>query len=253
MEAQIKEEATESSLCFETSGENLASLTLVEKYDRYLQKDISDPDSDGDFFPDDTVLKEEYAQLRSEADNYTHNKRNHRLSTGLPGKYRSSDANISVIDDDSRNGTADEASETSVIKNGRSGLTGLKELIEKLELVRKCDPENGNSIFCTESELEAIQERYGEILDFMHEMSNNFERTSSSKDLSPQGSPSDNDGGQQREEKETPEKSEHSRLLAEKLELVQQDRDRFYEVEQQVREQIEQLELVERYKMESVG
>lgn len=212
MESQIKEEAKEASLCFESSGDNLASLSLIEKYDRFIQNENSEIDSDGEFFPDDTVLREEYAQLTSEATNYPRGK-NHRLSSGLPGKFRKPDS-----DDD---------------------------LIEKLAEVRKREPD-GNSIFCTEEELNKIQERYGAILDQLYEKSSLFERKSSLKD-------SENDEQVDVGNATLQEQGEDMKRLAEKMVSVQQARDRFYEVERQVREQVEQLELVERYKMESLG
>jgi len=230
MEAQIKEEANEESLCFESPSETLAQLSLVEKYDQFLQTESSDVDSDGDFFPDDTMLKKEYAQLRHDTANFARSSfGNNRLSTGLPGRHKILDVSLSMNDGENRNGTGDETLCAGDSGSDRSGLTGLNALIEKLSLVRKCKAD-GNSIFCTENELELIQERYGEILDYIQERSSSFE---------------------QPDQQDVPE--QNSELLAEKIESVRQARDRFYEVEQQVREQLDQLELVERYKMESVG
>lgn len=243
METQIKEETKETSLCFESSGGDLASLSLVERYDRFLQNDHSEADSDGDFFPDDTVLREDFAQLRNDTANYTtqQSRKNNRLSTGLPCKY----ANLSVTDDEPTNGDSDDNSRSSVEKDEKSGLIGLNLLIEQLEIVRQCG-EDGNSVFCNEAELEAIQEKYGKILDFMYDKSSTFERTNGSKD-------EEHDGHDGQIENHNHESEEDFRILADKMEQVKKARDRFYEVEQQVREQIEQLELVERYKMESVG
>lgn len=249
MEAQIKEEAKEASLCFETSSDNLASISLVEKYDRFIQNDNSELDSDGDFFPDDAVLREEYAQLTSDTANYARAK-NNRLSTGLPGKYtKSTDANCSTTEE-TDNGTTSTTGESpesgdTRLKLDKSGLETLNELIDKLNEVRKCDPD-GNSIFCDEHELEAIQERYGAILDFIHDKTCTFEQTSSPKD-------SDNEEQVDVGNANENQLSDSMKLLTEKMLAVQQARDNFYDVEQQVREQIEQLELVERYKMESVG
>lgn len=257
MEAQIKEEAKESSLCFETSGDNLANLSLVEKYDRFIQNENSEIyDSDGDFFPDDTILRKEYAQLTSGALGYPRAK-NHRLSTGLPGRFRS--LPLSNCDShqskDRGNGTSNSSNDDSVMvkqehvackdEATNSGLSCIKELIDKLAEVRRIEPD-GNSIFCEENELEAIQERYGAILDFLHERSSTFERLSSSKD-------SENEEQVDVGNAAPAEQRESMKLLAEKIVAVQQARDRFYEVEQLIKEQVEQLELVERYKMESVG
>lgn len=245
MEAQIKEETKETSLCFESSGDNLASLSLVERYDRFLQNDNNEADSDGEFYPDDSVLREDFAQLRNDTANYSdQNRKNTRLSTGLPCRY----ANLSVTDDDPTNEDSDDNSKSSIERNEKSGLIGLSELIEQLELVRRCG-EDGNSVFCNETELEAIQEKYGKILDFVYDKSSTFEKTSGSKDLTSQQD--EEQDGELRNHDE--QREEDIEILAEKMEQVQRARDRFYEVEQQVREQIEQLELVERYKMESVG
>lgn len=242
MDAQIKEEAKEASLvCFDTSGDsttNLASLSLVEKYSRYIQNENSEMDSDCDFFPDDTVLREEFALLTTSRGRQN---RNHRLSTGLPGKYNSIEKKSSepTNDDD------DEEEEDKPQPTPTTDLNCLNELIERLAEIRRCEPD-GNSIFCTEQELESIQERYGAILDFLYEKSSTFERRSSSKD-------SENEEQVDVGNVAPEEQRENMKLLAERIVSVQQARDRFYEVEQQVREQIEQLELVERYKMESVS
>lgn len=267
MEKQIKEEANETSLCFDTSRDNLASLTLLEKYDRFIQNYSSDADSDGDLFPDDTMIREEYAQLRVDTAKHTTTAaKNLRLSTEIPGRSRRSDSShLSVVDDDATNGTIQESmaelGSTKAVEE-QSGLISLNELIEKLELIRKCG-EGGNSIFCTESELKAFQDSYGGILDFLREKSSTFERSNSKDSDNHQDEDNEDEDEevdvQVARENETNNNNitlhidEDQKLLADKMELVQQARDKFYEVEQQVREQLEQLELVERYKMESVG
>jgi len=255
MEAQIKEETRESSLCFETSGDNLANLSIVEKYDRFIHNESSEiSDSDGDFFPDDTILRKEYAQLTSGASGVPRAK-NHRLSTGIPGRFRSlppTDCDPYYFAKDTGNGTskmgqferASDANSTT-LKNTESTQARIDELIEKLNQVRRTDPD-GNSIFCEQSELETIQERYGAILDYVHEVSPTFEIRSSSKD-------SENDEQVDVGSVACVNPDESTKLLSEKIARVQQARDRFYEIEQLVKEQVEQLELVERYKMESVG
>lgn len=269
METQLKREVDEDSLCFETSGDHLASLSLLEKYDRFIQKEVPEVDSDSDFFPDDTLLKEEYAQLRLETAKHVRTKSiGKRLSSGLPGRYRKSlDTNISVVDDDEPSNLSIEHfndreqldHETSVCPSER-----LRLLIEDLDKVRRCEPD-GNSIFCTKEEWETIQEKYTKILDFMFELSSCFEKTIGNKEEDEEEEhETDRDtAGDKVTCKSKPEDQGHTRnnvekdeelkLLAQKMESVQKTRDKFYEVEQQVKEQIEQLELVERYKMESVG
>jgi hypothetical protein len=224
MEAQIKEETKEESLvCLDTSGDtNLASLSLVEKYSRYVQNEDADIDSDCDFFPDDTVLREQFAVLARDAHTFPQAK-SHRLSVGLTVKQRD------PVD-------TDEKKPDSC----------LNELLKKLSEVRRCEPD-GNSIFCNdEQELLDIQDRYGDILSYLQEKSSSFSRKSSPKD-------SENDEQVDVGNAAPEEQRESMKLLAEKIVSVQQARDLFYELEQQVREQIEQLELVERYKMESVS
>lgn len=266
MEDQLKEAVVNSSLCFNTSGDELASLTLVEKYDRYLQDEHTDAESDGELYPDDTVLRQEYAQMKNNYKEATDKSYRSRLSLCIPGKYRSSIGTTS-----SASGSPDKSStktqtqreqqeEQDKSKDVRTGLNKFNELIEKLAQVRKCDPD-GNSIFCTEEELLAIQSSYGEILDFIYEKSATFVKAeSTSKDCDGQRDSDDTDG--QDEEVEVKDTvpptpptshSEDLRILAEKIESVQRTRDKFYEVEQHVKDYLEQLELVERYKMESVG
>lgn len=258
METQLKEELKEDSLCFETSSENLASLSVIEKYDRFLQKgspDVDDSDAD-DFFPDDTMLRREYAQLRSDTENYK-KITNHRLSAALPVKYLNNldSTTVSVTDDDTPNGSLEESGkEAGDSVKTETGLIELGKLLQKLEEVRKCDHEEGNSIFCTAEELHAIQERYGEILDHIHNLTPFFEKANISRDSDSQqldgdASSEENNGTSDPSQSQ----SEGKQLLANKMESVAKARDRFFEVEQQVREQIEQLELVERYKMESVS
>lgn len=210
METKIKDETKDQSLCFESSGEDVASLTLVEKYDRYCQSDNLDVDSDEDFFPDELELQEEYARLRTDTANLTDPKR--RLTTGLSRKKIISDPELSTDNED-----------VEQPHEGKSNITCF-------DSVRKCGPE-GNSIFCTQIELEEIKEFYRKIIDFI-------KNTKFEKDLT---------------EQQSEEENKLSELLSEKMERVRQARDKFYEVEQIVKEQLIQLEVVERYKLGSVG
>lgn len=270
MEGQFKKETEDDSLCFETSGDELASLSLIEKYDRYLQRDTSEVDSDTDFFPDDTILKEEYAQLRIETAKHARTKSiNSCLSTGIPGKFRKSvNSNISVVDDDEPSNVSSELTEDREQPNRDDlcPIERLNHLIEDLATIRKCEPD-GNSIFCEKDEWHTIQVKYGAILDLFYDLSSCFESTTNSKSIEDHQS-RDRDGDDDNDEdveviKKEPdgfthpnnneEKDEDMKLLAKKMDSVQEARDKFYEVEQQVREQLDQLELVERYKMESVG
>ena len=259
MEEKIREENRDTSLCFDSSGDDLANLSLLEKYDRFVQNSNLDiNDSDGDFFPDDSILKKEYARLTSVASGHSYS-RNHRLSTCLPGKFkslpltnRSSDCTRDTgngtlrVDSDRRFSTSEhDATITEESTRPQPGSCLIRGLIDKLGEFRHTEPD-GNSIFCEQDDLEAIQERYGAILDFIHEKSVTFEQRSSSKD-------SENEEQVDVGNAAPVEQRESMRLLAEKIVSVQQARDKFYEVEQSVREQVEQLELVERYKMESVG
>lgn len=243
MEAQIKEEIKDASLCFETSGDNLPNISLVDKYDRFIQNEEI-YDSDGDSFPDDTILKKEYAQLT-------------RGITGLPelpNKRRSlpfSNHNL-YHSKDSGNGVTmkpnDQSSEDNVVDtetSSKPGHTSMDELIDRLAEVRRTGLE-GNSCFCEPDEQELIRERYAAILDSLYERSSTFERRSSSKD-------SDNEEQVDVGKAAPADQREIMKMINDKRSAVQVARDRFYEVEQQVKEQVEQLELVERYKMESVG
>lgn len=264
METQLKREVDEDNLCFETSGDHLASLSLIEKYDRFILKEVPEVDSDSDFFPDDTILKEEYAQLRLETAKHVRTKSiSKRLSSGLPGRYRRGlDTNISVDDDDEPSNLSVE--QLDDLDNGDSTCPSdrLRLLIEDLNSIRRCEPD-GNSIFCSKLEWETIQEKYGKILDFMYEFSPNFEKNNGSKGEEDDCETDRETATNKVTSKSDPNGNEHSRnnvetgeeleLLTQKMESVQKARDKFYEVEQQVKEQIEQLELVERYKMESVG
>lgn len=259
----LEEQIKEANVSLD-SGENcLASLTFIEKYEQYLQgSHFEDPDdSDSDYFPNDMTLREEYNQLKHDSSERIRANKTNRLSTGLPGKHNSFDANniLEAVGDqvktrkhDVQNGSVESnefinIEETKEDKDERSGLNGLNKLIEKLEKVRQCGPE-GNSIFCTAEELEALQECYGEILDYIQEKSKSFEG-SSNPTMTPQepDQVDENDNGQTNKQEE----NEDRKLLSEKMESVQKARDRFYEVQHLVQEQIEQLELVERYKMES--
>lgn len=261
MEAQIKEEVKDASLCFDTSQDNSASLSFVEKYGRYIRADHSDIDSDCDFLPDDTVLREEYHQLTSGNTSFPRIK-NHRLSTGLPGKYRTarqtnrtySEESIDVVTsnhkNNNNNGTLTMKGDEITINDPKTSRTReecakIDELIEKLAEVRRTGPD-GNSIFCTEEELEAIQERYGAILDYIHEKTAIFERTNNSKD-------SENEEQLDVGQAAPREQRECMQLLREKIQSVEQVRDNLNELRNQVKDQIEQLEIFERTKMENVG
>lgn len=257
MEAQIKEEVKEASICCDVPADDLGSLSFVEKYSRYIQNEnLSDIDSDCDFFPDDAVLREEYAQLTRETATYQRAKHN-RLSAGFPIKFRSiSSANRTMPEESNdvgKNGaTTNTTHGDDTITGGDSKMSArqkdvayLNELIENLAEVRKTGPE-GNSIFCTQEELEAIQERYGAILDFLQEKSTTFELRDSSKD-------SENEEQVDVGHVTPEEQRESMRLLQEKIMSVQQARDRLNEIRNQVTEQIEQLEIFERTKMETVG
>lgn len=226
MEAQIKEEVKEQSLvCLDTSGDTpLTSQSLVDKYRNYIENENTDIDSDCDFFPDDTVLREQFIDLAREAHNLPQNQsQSRRWSIDLAAKQR-------------------DSVETPVKKPDSC----LNELLERLAEVRRCEPD-GNSIFCnSEQELLDIQERYGDILSFIEEKSSTFTRKSNPKD-------SENEEQVDVGNAAPEDQRESMKLLAERIVSVQQARDLFYEVEQQVRELVEQLELVERYKMESVS
>lgn len=275
-------------MCFETSSDDLASLSVIERYDRFLQRenadDVDDSDAD-DFFPDDTMLRREYARLRSDTTLNNHRRiTNNRLSGGLPAKYiNNHDTSIvSVTDDDTLNGSIDvgggkEAGDAPI--RPETALIELGKLLHKLEEVRKCGAEEGNSIFCTEEELHAIQERYAAILDFIYALRPTFEKANNCKDsdsdepqeLENDHEDEDDDGDDDDENDirpndenngcttttvappQQPNQSQEMQLLERKMESVARARDRFFEIEQQVREQIEQLELVERYKMEIVS
>lgn len=217
MDTIIKEEFKEVSLCVVDSDDenqdDLASSSIAEKYDRFLRDNHSDSESDLDYFPDDDILKEEYAQLKSDSSfnltqsNHLEQQRPpHRLSTGIPSNRKPLPNQPTV---------------------------GIKELIDKLAAVRKCGPD-GNSVFCTEDELTTIQGAYAEILDYLDSKTSDFKETEIS------------------ESQPTAELSDERKVFLEKIEAVRKARDAFHEIEGQVREQIEQLELVERYKMESV-
>lgn len=244
METKIKEELKDQSLSFESSGDNLASLTLLEKYDRYCRNDnLEEVSEDEDFFPDEIELQEEYARLRTDTANYADPKR--RLTTGLSRRNVIADPELSVVDDD----TTDN--DNGDIYDGKSDIVNLDEFIQELSSIRKCEPD-GNSIFCTETELEKIRENYQKIIDFILDRISKFEKTSSEKDLTEQQSDEKRDDTSNNDTSEQNNSGE-LQLLSEKMEKVRQARDRFYEVEQVVKEQLIQLEVVERYKLGSLG
>lgn len=255
MESLIKQEEHNASLCVEAGDNQLASLSIIDKYDRFIQGDDSDEgeDSDEDYFPNESVLKKEIDQIkhgRSEKST----KPNSRLSLGLPAKYKTNELNTSLpnISALPRNGTTEQliATKTELdsreLKEERSGVKHLKKLIEKLNTQRICGPD-GNSIFCTEEELSSIQESYGAILDFLYEKSiTTFEK----KDSASISSPNETDDSTL--DNTTTDLSLDKSSLIPHFEATQEVRDKFFLVEQQVRDLIEQLELVERYKMESL-
>lgn len=112
----------------------------------------------------------------------------------------------------------------------------LDEPLRQLEAVRKTG-DDGNSIFCTQSEFEAIAERYEDIISFIADKRKLFSEVNSSDE-------SNSGAVTAKQNDDIPE------ALIDKIKSVQQARDKLYDIENQVREQIEQLELVERYKME---
>lgn len=257
METQIKEEENEPSLCFETSGDNLGSLTLIEKYDKFLHNENhdSEADSDGDFLPNETLLRDEYARLRRKTNNFMRAKCQSSSSPEKRSKYKGMDFNSSDIVDvdgntDLRNG---------LNKDEKSSLASLDELIGKLNEVRKHES-NWRNILCTEEEIDNISSRYGQLLDFIYKKSiSSFEKSNGSKDSDSQEPDVDvnNDIDEDRDKDDENNLSNRQNqdfvVLGKKIESVHKVRDKYFEVEQEVREQIEQLELVERYKMESGG
>lgn len=204
MDTLIKE--GDSSL-IAVSGDKQPSDSILDKYENFIQGD--DSDDDEDYFADISNLRQEYDQIKQNSSTKTKS----RLSLGLPENK----SNLSSDD-----------------------TTAIKRLIEQLDLHRKGGPD-GNSIFCTEEELNAIQGCYGSILDLLQERSSTFEERANANVESPEDA-----------ENQTPvEPPFDMKSLTPHLEALQGVRDKFFLVEQQVRELIEQLELVERYKMES--
>lgn len=244
MEEQIKEEAKDASLCFETASQDgSASLSFVEQYARYLRGNSPESDSDCDFLPDETMLRDEYLQLTRGNTSF----KNHHLSTGPPGKYRSAHRTNRTLSEE----TIDVVANNNTSNNGQvEGTTGpqgdLKrydELTKKLAEVRRTGPE-GNSIFCKEEELDAIQERYGAILDFLKEKTKTFEKKSNSKD-------SENEEQVDVGQVAPRDQRESMRLVQEKSLSIQRLSDRLNELKNQVKEKIELLEIYERTKMEN--
>lgn len=249
MERLIKEKEADASLCVETGDEVSASLSIVEKYDRFLQGEDFDEsnDSDIDYFANDSILKEEYNQIKHDNSEKLQKPKTSRLSTGLPERYNRLETNNDHIEVcDANNGTTDSRED----KDEKSGLTKLKKLIEQLHQVRSCG-DDGNSIFCDKNELDNIEHNYANIINFLKLRSKSFEKNT--EPTSPSGRNndditfSDNLASVQSADTTLDRKS-----FTEHLEAVEKARDRFYVIEQQVRELIEQLELVERYKMESL-
>lgn len=264
MDNLLEQESKDANLNVESGDENLPCLTFIERYERFLQGNhFDDPDdSDSDYFPDIAILREEYNQLKHERSEKFRANTSNRLSTGLPGKQNSLELNNVTATRDPinkqyeiQNGSTDAieftSGDTKQTKDERSGLNGLNKLIEKLETVRRCGP-GGNSINCTRAELEAIQNCYSEILEYIHEKSGDFEKQSNSTMTPQQSDEQDEDRNELEDQIRKPQEESQDRiLLTKKMESVQRARDRYYEVEQLVQESIEQLELVERYKMES--
>lgn len=256
MEKLLATDHVDRSLSVESGDETQPSPTFLKQYEEFLLRTALNDgeDSDSDCFPDETILREEYKQMKYDSSEKIRANKSHNLTTSLPGRHNSFEINKPS---DAHNGSISEQesgtiSETKEDRDERSGLNGLNRLIEKLETVRQCG-ENGNSIFCSQSELEAIQECYGQILDYMQERSSSFEKTNNST-TTPQETDEEEDVetcDSKNAMNNKQDQNEDMKLLEKKLESVQKTRDKFFEVEQHVQEQIEQLELVERYKMES--
>lgn len=270
MESHLRDGEANLTVCDEdVSCDDVLSESLLGKYISYIKKSGSDAelDSEDEYLPNDDCLREKYAQVRSNESNTSASistsgsRQSKRLSTGIPAKYKT----IEVInDEDSQNSTLQA---NDVNERGKAALERLYGLIEKLKTVRRCGLD-GNSIFCTQSELDAIQEGYGKILDLVHESTSMFETRSCclSRELNETNRQSKDDrksgGDMPRDNQEDQSSDNHLNVkpvdkgkdtLAEKITSVKVARDKFYEVEQQVKDYLEQLELVERYKMESVG
>lgn len=196
MDSRIKEEMPRE-LSLESAGDNPASISLIEKYDLFVKGNLSD-DSD------EETEEFQRSRLKDQMKDYSNCAKtddNDLFACFVP---KPSDINID-------------------------------EPIRQLESIRKTG-EDGNSIFCTSLELDTIQERYGEILDYIADKTKLFSEVSSGIESGAVATKQKDDN--------MPE------TLIEKIKSVQQARDKLYDVESQVREQIEQLELVERYKME---
>lgn len=258
MDSLIKEDGDKADLCVVDGDVGKPSLSIVEKYDRFVQGDDSDEEEeDGDFLPIN-IMREAYKQIKHKSAEKSKSGRS-RLSLGLPSRLRTQDANLSLppaISDGIKNGTTESPSpailgqDTKECKEEKSGVKTLNKLIEQLNIKRTCGPE-GNSIFCSEEELRDIQDSYGKILDLLESKSATFEKNNNTDVNSPQES----DHNMTYHETQLTLPSEltfDKKLLDAHLESTQRARDRFFLVEQQVRELVEQLELVERYKMESL-
>lgn len=191
----------------------LGNLTLIEKYDRFQMG--HDPDSGGE--SDEDLFSND--TIREE---YALMKRN-TANYMRPSDHKSSNHQIRKhkADVESRNGNEKRESPT----DQNPDIINFDKSIEQLNNVKRCEP-----ISCTEEELNKISDTYAQILRFIEMKANNSFEVEV-EDI----------------------KINDSELLAEKIESLRLVRDEFYEIQQQVREYIEQLELVERYKMESVG
>lgn len=110
----------------------------------------------------------------------------------------------------------------------QQGIDRLNELIEKLSQIRKCGP-NGNSIFCNADDHKNIERQYGELLDFVYETCTKLNQP------------------------KPPPTCIETEALDAKIASVEETRNKLSSVMNQVNELLEQLELVERYKMESVS
>lgn len=197
MDSRIKEE-TSTELSLESAGEDPASISLIQKYDLFVKGHLSD-DSD------DETEEAQKTRLKNQMKNYS---------------------NCAKTDDDI---------DLFACFVPKPSDINIDEPIRQLGFVRKTG-QDGNSIFCTKQELDNIQERYGEILDFIADKTKLFSEVNSGIESGAVATKQKDDN--------MPE------TLIEKIKSVQQARDKLYDIESQVREQIEQLELVERYKME---
>lgn len=225
MDNQIKELDQDPSICFETSGDDLGSLTLIERYNKYLQQE-EDEDDDDDSEGDYDEMKSFLNNLLNDLKDISQIDNNHRrISMNID---LAKNNYVNVDDNDSSSPTSTSS------KSFNIDIETIEKLIESLNLAKKNFENTVTNETCEEAHVKDISEKYGDILDYIYNKTvSSLERLDSLKEL-------DDD-------------CEDFQILAEKIDSVHKARDKYVEVEQEVREQVEQLELVERYKMESVG